>query len=56
MVDVAELSEKVENIADAGASSCIEVFDHGFVFVFHPANVCIFFPMMKLSVNMSILS
>ena len=42
MVDVAEVSEKVENIADAGASSLIEVFDNGFVFVFHPANVCIF--------------
>ena len=43
MVDVAEVGEKVENIADAGASSLIEVFDLRFVFVFYLANVCIFF-------------
>ena len=43
MVDVAEVSEKVENIADAGASSLFEVFDHRFVFIFYLANVCIFF-------------
>ena len=54
MVDVAEFSEKVENIADAGASRFIEVFDHRFVFVC--MYVCIFFPMMKLLANMSILS
>ena len=42
MVDVAEVSGKVENIADAGASSLFGVFDHRFVFVFYLANHAFF--------------
>ena len=57
MVDVAEVSEKVENIADAGASSLIEVFYHRFICLCILSCQCMhFFPMMKLSANMSILS
>ena len=43
VVGVAEGSEKVENIADAGASRFIEVFDHRLVFVIYLVNVCILF-------------